>query len=738
LGDEKLIASAENSLGTLYNDIGDYEESLRHYQLALTLAEKAKDGPQVVNVLGNISGQYLDMEDWENAISYCRRITNIDSWAGRAINLGYSYLGARDYDKAEEIFKQVGSKIGLTHLDLIHRRYLRALTAYGAMIKENEKDREYSPLLAEYAGNGLAHEGLGHYDQAADSYRKGQQILERVRDGFGEMQKMHFLATNDWLFPRIGLHEGMVRVLPFLEEGLRGSFYAAEFTRARVFAEAAARLYGAAQVPLPPTLAERERDINSRIAAAVRRSDAAFKRDDKPDFKSAEKELADLKKEQAVLIAELRRSFPAYASALYPRPVRVEEIRLEPGEVLLEFEVTEPYTKVFVVRDKKVALSYDVHLTRGELDKLVRRYRGYFEDVKDHSNLAAYDPRLGHELYRLLLKPARKAVPPGARLVIVPDEILGILPFESLVVSLPERLQSPSGRHGPAPVGVRYAVDEFDIAYAQSATVLTEMRTLTRTRSASREALIVADPVFNPADSRLRGTPLANAPMNEEAVRTMGALGRTMGLGGGRAGATTDKTKAEEDFLFPRLDQTSLLAERLGKVFGGGKMDSLIGLKASEKALAQQDLPSYRNIIFATHGILDGEVSGIREPALVLSQIGNEPPNNGFLTMSKIMGLRLDADLVALTACETGLGRRLTGEGVMGLGRAFQFAGARNVLVSLWSVSEDSTTLFAERFFKYLREGKTKRRALRLARADVRREGYEHPFYWAPFILIGD
>lgn len=738
LGHDGLLANAENSLGMLYNDIGDFEAGLNHYQLALSLAVKAKDGQQEIMILGNIAGQYLDMEDWENAISYCRRITHIDSWGGRVINLGYSYLGARDYDKAEKTFKQVGSKIGLAHIDLIHRRYPRALKAYSEMIKENEKDREYSPLLAQYAGSGSAHEGLGHYAQAADSYRKGQQLLERVRDGLGEMQKMHFLATNDWLFPRIGLHEGMVRVLPFLEEGLRGALYAAEFTRARVFAEAAARLYDAPQAPLPPALAERERGINARIAAAVHRADAAFKRDDKPDFESAEIDLAGFKKDQSVLVAELRRDFPAYASALYPRPVHVEEIRLAPGEILLEFEVTEPYTKVFVVRDKKIVSSYDVRLTREELDKMVRKYRGYFEGVKDHASLSAYDPGLGHELYRLLLKPARKMVPAGARLIIVPDEILGILPFESLVVSLPERLQSPSGKHGPAPAGVRYAGDEFDIAYAQSATVLTEMRTLTRTHSASREALIVADPVFNPADSRLRGTTLANAVLGADAIRTMGAVGRTMGLGGGRPGVSAVKTKAEEDFLFPRLDQTSILAERLGKVFGTGKMDSLIGLQASEKDLAQHDLASYRNLIFATHGILDGAVSGIREPALVLSQIGNESPRNGFLTMSKIMGLRLDADIVALTACETGLGRRLTGEGVMGLGRAFQFAGARNVLVSLWSVSEDSTTLFAERFFKYLREGKTKRTALRLARADVRREGYEHPFYWAPFILIGD
>ena len=131
-------------------------------------------------------------------------------------------------------------------------------------------------------------------------------------------------------------------------------------------------------------------------------------------------------------------------------------------------------------------------------------------------------------------------------------------------------------------------------------------------------------------------------------------------------------------------------------------------------------------------------VPGLREPALVLNQVGNAAGDNGLLTMSEVMRLRLNADVVALTACQTGMGRHLTGEGVMGLGRAFQYAGARNVLVSLWNVSEGSTTMLAERFFSHLKQGKTMRQALRLAREEVRRAGYEHPFYWAPFILIGE
>lgn len=115
-----------------------------------------------------------------------------------------------------------------------------------------------------------------------------------------------------------------------------------------------------------------------------------------------------------------------------------------------------------------------------------------------------------------------------------------------------------------------------------------------------------------------------------------------------------------------------------------------------------------------------------------------EREQDGFLTMSEVMGLKLNADIAALTACSTGVGKNLTGEGVMGMGRAFQYAGARTVLMSLWSVAEVSTVLLTEKFFTHVKEGKDKLEALRLARADVRKAGYEHPFFWAPFILVGE
>ena len=122
---------------------------------------------------------------------------------------------------------------------------------------------------------------------------------------------------------------------------------------------------------------------------------------------------------------------------------------------------------------------------------------------------------------------------------------------------------------------------------------------------------------------------------------------------------------------------------------------------------------------------------------MVLTQLENPKDFDGFLTMTEVMKLKLNADVVALTACETGLGKNVSGEGIMGMGRAFQYAGASNVLMSLWSVAETSATKLTIAFFKYLKDGKEPIEALRFARNDIRRQGYEHPFYWASFALFG-
>lgn len=231
----------------------------------------------------------------------------------------------------------------------------------------------------------------------------------------------------------------------------------------------------------------------------------------------------------------------------------------------------------------------------------------------------------------------------------------------------------------------------------------------------------MVDPVFSADDPRLvnvakqeRDKLLANLPTD-----------------------LTMSIQTESGLTFPRLPLTAQLGESL-KSDAAQQIDLYEGLNVKKTVLLNKDLTVYKSLVFATHGYFGKDLPGIQEPVLVMSLLDQPKGQDGFLRLSEVMGLKLNCDIAALTACQTGLGRHISGEGTMGMGRAFQYTGARSVLMSLWSVSETASVNLVESFFKHLKEGKTKLESLRLARDEIRKAGYDHPFYWAPFILVGE
>jgi len=189
---------------------------------------------------------------------------------------------------------------------------------------------------------------------------------------------------------------------------------------------------------------------------------------------------------------------------------------------------------------------------------------------------------------------------------------------------------------------------------------------------------------------------------------------------------------------FPRLPLTGKLATRLAGIYPD-RSDIFTGNEANKEGFLKNVVPKlakYREIVFATHGYFGKDLPGIMEPVLILTLI--PPGTDGYLRMSEVMGLRMNTRLVALTACQSGLGQHIAGEGTMGMGRAFQYAGAKSVLMSLWSVAEEPSVGLVGSLFKHLNEGRNKFEALELARKEIRKRGYDHPFFWAAFILVGE
>jgi CHAT domain-containing protein len=308
-------------------------------------------------------------------------------------------------------------------------------------------------------------------------------------------------------------------------------------------------------------------------------------------------------------------------------------------------------------------------------------------------------------------------------LTIIPDGALALLPFEALVVKGDPKWVK--GEWGSYPSGLTYVGDLHPIAYSPSITAMTLARKLKKREWDGEPALVLADPVFHMSDSRARDE------ISETRLDKVDS-GLSISLMSGKTAEGIMGIKLE------RLTGTADLAEYLKDLFNQGS-DVYTGMQATKKTFLSTVAPKldeYKYVVFATHGFASNSIPGIMEPVLALTLA--PPGTDGLLTMSEVAGVKMKASLAALTACETAVGSRLAGEGVLSMGRAFQCAGAESVLMSLWSVAEDSSILLVKSIFRHMKEGKGKLEALELARSEIRSQGFEHPFFWAPFVLVGE
>jgi len=735
-GAGQALANLEANLGNVYHRLGDYQKAISYYGQALEVYRKIGDKLRVAKIFTNLGVVYEEIYNYPKAISYYKQALKIQKEIGVPTivveaNIADIWLKMGEVHKAEEIYLGIGWPIKLGELNLVKRNYRKAIEYFEKSLKRALQNRNAELLFADYVGLAQCYEGLKEYTKAKENYEKAITMAEEQREALAPAEKTRFFVAEVMGFKRIQPYEGMVRVLMDFDK----AFFYSENLKARVLAEAIARGRFWLQRALPPKLAEEENSYIVRIRGLRRQIETLYKNKAMDTYYRRKKELKEIKAKQQKFIHRLRESYPEYASINYPQPLKPEEVKLRPNEVLIEFEVTDYPTYVFMLKGNKVKIR-QVPISREKLREIVLQYRDFFKGVKKTGQLLKYKPEVGKKLYMLLFGDLLQSIPEGNTLIIVPDEFLGILPFEALVTDLSSGAEKwGEGEYGPFPLGVKYLGDKYFISYAQSATALTLLRVIKKGGVSGENVLVVADPIFSTGDPRLR--PIARVKTSKEKLSLMDAIAawKQMGVAGIRARRPRRVTSVADE-IFPRLEKTKELAKEIRTLFDN-RAKVLLGRDAKEEEVIRSSLSKYRYIIFATHGILDNTVPWIRQPALVLTQVGNPEDYDGFLTMDEVMGLKLKADVVALTACETGLGKIVSGEGVMGMGRAFQFAGAANVIVTLWSVAETSATQFTTAFFKHLREGKEPRQAMKFARNDIRRQGYEHPFYWAAFILIG-
>ncbi len=458
---------------------------------------------------------------------------------------------------------------------------------------------------------------------------------------------------------------------------------------------------------------------------------------------------------RAALREEIEARFPDYALLIDPRPVQLPDARAVLGahEALLTFYVGETRSFVWALAKGKPVAFAPVGLGRAQLAGIVEELRGALDpDAANLGAIPAFNVALAHRLYRDLLAPVEAVWKDKKSLLVVTDGALGHLPLSVL----PTRAVALSAEAAPL------FSDYRDIAWLardHSVTVLPSVNALLTLRSLppgnpGRLAFAgFGDPWFSAEQQAAAES--ESGPTQVSAVDA-DSLVAVRGVSFRRRNAVATAGMQSADLsMLPRLPDTADEVRSIAMALDADpSKDVFIGAAANEGAVKSMTLSDRKVVAFATHGLVAGDLDGLEQPALALSApavAGGQ--DNGLLTMGEVLGLRLDADWVVLSACNTGSGEGAGAEAISGLGRAFFYAGARALLVTNWPVETTSARELTTDLFRRQASdtGLSRAEALRQSMmALVDGPGYQdpgtgktvfayaHPIFWAPFSLVGD
>lgn len=601
----------------------------------------------------------------------------------------------------------------------------------------------------------------GLREQALANYRESLATIETLRQGSlrADESRTTFLSTIKDVFDEAASANAAMAVLSGSAPGAPLSGKALEYageafrineqSRARSLLDMLSETDAAITEGVPAEWLKRKQDNLDRqqdiadMLTGVNVSSEELKQ--KPAELDAE--LEKLQTEYEEIENQIRTASPRYASLTTNKPLTLAEVQqnvLDDRTMLVEYSLQADDSYMFAV--SKDAVSLFKLPSRANIDKLATDLRAQLIPSKLQRRIVGIDVAeanrgLGiatsapedaaafvaasNALYKVVLEPAA-SIFSEKRLMVVADGALNYVPFEVLLKSA----------DGGDFASLGYLVKTNEIIYAPSASVVGAIKQQ-RAKTNSRALLIIADPVFNSNDARAKKAPAAAAGTDAD-VRGLGIQSALADVDGS---APAPSSGPMEGLPLARLTGTRIEADQISKLAkaSGGQADVWLDLDASEENLDTRDMTKYRIIHVATHGLLNAERPQFT--GVVLSLVGNKT-RDGFVRTDEVFNLRLGSPLVMLSACETGLGKEKRGEGVMGLTRAFMYAGAPTVGVSLWSVADKSTADLMTDFYQRLLSTtatNTASGSLRGAQlAMINGKKYSAPFYWAPFVLVGD
>ncbi|MCC3406054.1 MAG: CHAT domain-containing protein [Microcoleus sp. PH2017_10_PVI_O_A] len=694
-GDRTVEATTLNNIGLAYNDLGDKQKAREYFDRALTLFRAMGDRPKEATALTNIGLVYNDLGNQQQALGYYKQALHlrrkVGDRRGEALtlnNIGVVYSELGEKQKAQEYFNQ-----SLPLFRAVGDRPGEALTLYN---------------IANIKGN------FGNLIPALTDIEASIKIVENLRTKISshELRTSYFVTVNNY-------YQFYIQLLMALHKTNPKSGYdtkaleASERSRARTLLELLQEANADIRQGVAPELLQQERNLQQQLDTLETQSIENYtsQSPNYPKIAELEKQRQNLLSQYQEIQAKIRTTSPRYAALTQPQPLTLSQIQqqiLDDNTILLQYSLGEKQSYLWAVSKTSIT-SYELP-PRAEIETAARNFRHAVTHplYRDISNRVT---KASNALSKIILQPVAAQLA-QKRLLIVGDGILNYLPFAAL--SLPET----SGENDHKPLIV-----DREIVLLPSASTLGILRQNYRDRpSPTRTLAMFADPVFSAQDERFKA-PATNT--DREAIESV-----NLGL---------SRSSRDNNRQWSRLKFTRKEAEIIQSLVSEKSSTQSLDFSANRATATSSNLSQYKIIHFATHGFANSthpELSGI-----LMSLVDTKgKPLNGFLRLTDIFNLKLAAELVVLSACQTGLGQNIQGEGMVGLTRGFMYAGAKRVVVSLWNVDDEGTSKLMASFYEgMLKKGLTPVAALRAAQLEMlQQKQWQSPYYWAAFTLQGE
>ncbi|MBF2016433.1 MAG: CHAT domain-containing protein [Rivularia sp. T60_A2020_040] len=759
-------ATALNNIGLVYDDLGEKQKALEFYEQALPLSRALGDRRREATTLNNIGSVYSDLgekqkalEFYEQALPLRREVADKGGEAATLNNIGRIYsehLGEKqkalqEFKQALDLYRAVGDKggealtlnnIGSVYDDLGEKQkalqsYNQALPLYRAV---GDRGGEVINL------NSLAYleHKQGNLQASLKYIESAIAIIEELRTTYTnqDLKTSYFSTVQDY-------YRGYINILMDLHKKNPSQGYDAialhisERSRARGLIELLAQANAKLSKNVDPKFIAEEQELQLKRQAQEKILVQLINQTSLPKdkIKETETEIQNIINQQKQLKAKIRAQNPERDKITNPEPLKLPEIQqqLDKDTVLLQYSLGKERSYLWLVTPTSLT-SYE--LPKGEeIEQIANRF---------HSQLSSngFPVDSAQKLSEIILKPVKDQIT-GKRLVIVADGVLQQIPFAALADLTPQtpslqengeqdQLPSPlraggNARGGLIPEanpGVNINNTNYQplmlnheiVNLPSASTIAIQREKIAKRKIAPKKIAILADPVYTSNDQRVTG--------KEETISPELDLERS---------ALQRSAKSLNRSGWLPLPNTKTEAEEILKLFPSTDTLQAFSFDANYNFATSKNLNQYQILHFATHGFVNPnqpELSGI--VLSLVNQDGKQIP--GYLRLADLFEQDYPAELIVLSACETGLGKNVSGEGLVGLTRGLMYAGAARVALSLWQVDDEGTSVLMQEFYKQmLQENKTPSEALRAAQRKLwANPDWRNPYYWGAFTLQGE